>query len=198
VFLWLFYLLIGFIVVRFLWRAYVHPAHTLGRQAANMNWVATGRMEADGVRNVCVGRDGMEALISYKFGNVRLLKPLHDKPFKDFVELERWLATSKRKAPANLSDGGLAAERMYLESVEEFIRSVGFYDRLLALQAGDKAFFVASMNLMRAGFRADQSEKVIGAFVMETVHEGERDLEKAVLMLQFLERKYSQAANVKS
>lgn len=29
------------LLTRFLWRSYTHPRHTLVRQAANMNWVAS-------------------------------------------------------------------------------------------------------------------------------------------------------------
>ena len=44
--------LILFIIVKYGWKAYVHPAHTLGRQAANMDWTADGREEDSGYKNV--------------------------------------------------------------------------------------------------------------------------------------------------
>jgi hypothetical protein len=85
-----------FLVFRFLWRAYTHPANILGRQAANMNWNAIGRIDGEeGFKDVCFGRDGMEASVSHARGKVFLLKPAHSAPFKDFVELERWLAQEK-------------------------------------------------------------------------------------------------------
>ncbi|MDD5007537.1 MAG: hypothetical protein PHU49_01245 [Syntrophorhabdaceae bacterium] len=91
-----------FLVLRFLWRAYTHPAHTLGRQAANMNWNVIGRMNSEeGFKDVCLGRDGIEVRISHARGQVFLLKPVHSTPFKDFVELERWLAREK----VSLSEG---------------------------------------------------------------------------------------------
>jgi hypothetical protein len=37
----------------------------------------------------------MEASVSYALGQVFLLKPAHSSPFRDFVELERWLAQEK-------------------------------------------------------------------------------------------------------
>lgn len=90
---WVIGAIVTFLVFSFLWRGYTHPASVLGRQAANMNWVATGRVEGDeGFKDVCYGRDGMEVKVSYARGQVFLLKPPHDEPFNDFIELERWLA----------------------------------------------------------------------------------------------------------
>ena len=85
------------LILRRMWKAYVHPAHTLGRQAANMNWVAAGSLkDDDGYKNMVVQRDGLEAAISFKNENVELLKPKHHAAFKDFIELERWLAQKDR------------------------------------------------------------------------------------------------------
>src|SRR4030042_2374008 len=85
-----------FLVLRFLWRAYTHPANVLGRQAANMNWNAIRRIDGEqGFKDVCFGRDGIEARVSHDRGQVFLLRPGHSAPFKDFVELERWLAREK-------------------------------------------------------------------------------------------------------
>ncbi len=56
-----------FFILCFLWRTYCHPANVLGRQAANMDWVASRRIkDEDGFRNVCVTWDSFEAIISYK------------------------------------------------------------------------------------------------------------------------------------
>jgi len=40
---WIFGSILAFFVIRSMWRAYTDPSHVLGRQAANMNWVAIGR-----------------------------------------------------------------------------------------------------------------------------------------------------------
>ena len=70
---------------------------TLGRQAARMHWIAVGRVDGgNGTKDVCYGRDGIEAAVSYQDGNVRLIHPMSDKVFPDFVELERWLASSHK------------------------------------------------------------------------------------------------------
>ena len=94
---WILGVVLSFIVLRFLWNGYNHPSHVLGRQAANMNWVAVGRVkDLDGNKNLKVSRNGMEAIISFRNGNVILAKPWQLKPFKDFMEIERWLATTQK------------------------------------------------------------------------------------------------------
>ena len=97
---WIIGAITAFLVFRFAWRCYIHPAHVLGRQAANMNWFAIGRVEDDkGFKDVCYGRDGMEVKVSYASGRVFLVKPAHVEPFKDFIELERWLAQRENSSP---------------------------------------------------------------------------------------------------
>ena len=81
------------------WKAYVHPSHVLGRQAANMNWVATGFFDdKSGYKNVRLQRDGNEAYISHKEGKVFLLKPSNYEPFDDFITIERWLTLASDEA----------------------------------------------------------------------------------------------------
>ena len=97
---WIIGAIATFLVFRFLWRGYTHPASVLARQAANMNWVSIGRVEGDeGFKDVCYGRDEMEVKISYATGRVFLLKPAHVEPFKDFIELDRWLAKREDSSP---------------------------------------------------------------------------------------------------
>jgi len=93
------YFVIAFFIIRHLWKVYINPAAVLGRQAANMNWVVSGRVEdSDGYNNVRYVRDNMEAVVSFQNGNVILTKPSHNKPFKDFIEVERYLATKDKYA----------------------------------------------------------------------------------------------------
>jgi hypothetical protein len=118
---WFIGLVLAFFVMRLLWRAYTHPAHVLGRQAANMNWLAVGRVtDIDGKKDLKVGRDGMEAIISFKNGNVVLLKPLYKEPFNDFIELERWLASNKGSERPPVVDNslhGMAFEKSKSEAL---------------------------------------------------------------------------------
>lgn len=88
--------IVGFLVLRFMWKAYCHPAHVLARQAANMNWVAIGRVDdGNGYKNVQLSRDGLVAEISFLNGNVRLTEPIDQELFSDFIELEDWLVKSQ-------------------------------------------------------------------------------------------------------
>jgi hypothetical protein len=176
--------IIAFLVLRFLWRAYTRPSHVLGRQAANMNWVATGRVkDIDGYKNLKVSRGGMEVIISSKNGNAILAKPWHPTPFKDFVEIERWLATSERPS----AEG---KEITYYEAINNYITSMGFYEPLLELQGTDEEYCNASMKMHKAGYLAGQSEKVVGALTMDSVKQYQQNRELAILFLQNVEKRF--------
>ena len=87
-----FLIAVSILIIRSFWKAYKEPAAILGRQAANMNWVAVGQVkDADGFSNVRYVRDGMEAVVSFQEGNVSLVRPVND-TFNDFEELEQSLA----------------------------------------------------------------------------------------------------------
>jgi hypothetical protein len=135
---WILGAILAVIVIRFLWRGYNHPSHVLGRQSANMNWVAVGRVsDIDGYKNLKVSRDGMEAIISFKNGNVILAKPFCITPFKDFMEIERWLATIEKNA-AKEKHATDDRETSYYEAVNDYITSHGLYEPLLELQGTDR------------------------------------------------------------
>ena len=87
-----FLIAVSILIIRSFWKAYKEPAAILGRQAANMNWVAVGQVkDSDGYNNVRYVRDGMEAVVSFQEGNVSLVHPIND-TFNDFEELEQSLA----------------------------------------------------------------------------------------------------------
>ena len=87
-----FLIAVSILIIRSFWKAYKEPAAILGRQAANMNWVAVGQVkDSDGYNNVRFVRDGMEAVVSFQEGNVSLVRPVND-TFNDFEELEQSLA----------------------------------------------------------------------------------------------------------
>ncbi|KQC08010.1 MAG: hypothetical protein APR62_05540 [Smithella sp. SDB] len=131
---WIIYAIIVylvFFVLRFLWRAYTHPANILGRQAANMNWYWKGRIAgAGGFMDACYERDGMEAIVSYAAGKVFLLKPAHSTPFKDFIELERWLAQEKNISAVGvkqvITSKHLKAAFEVLDEAETIFRAENF------------------------------------------------------------------------
>src|SRR6267378_6310111 len=97
-YLWLIGTAISACIVWSLWKTYKHPAQILARQAASMNWAAAGTLkDENGYRNVRLIRGENEAVIWYKAGNVTSLHPKHSPPFKDFIELEKWLSVEGRK-----------------------------------------------------------------------------------------------------
>jgi hypothetical protein len=107
---WIVAAILLIIVVRFLWRAYTQPAHVLGRQAANMNWVVSGNTTDErGYRNMRVKRDGLEAMITYEPATVVLLTSPRQETFRDFIELERWLATAPSTSAQDSASGATGA-----------------------------------------------------------------------------------------
>lgn len=113
------------LLTRFLWRGYTHPQHTLVRQAANMNWVASRTTkDENGRRNTCVSRGGAEAMITFEPAEVVLLNPPAPMPFADFIELERWLVTSGNKIGASsVSSSESPFDPIILEEFEREIET---------------------------------------------------------------------------
>jgi len=84
---------IALFILRQMWKAHTHPAQVLCRQVANMSWIYSGTEEdADGYKNNKLQRGQYEAVVSFANENVQLISLNHPTPFKDFIELERWLA----------------------------------------------------------------------------------------------------------
>jgi len=181
---WIIGIIIFFFVVRSMWRAYIDPSHVLGRQAANMNWVAIGRVtDNDGYKNMKLSRNGMEAVISFQNANVELVKPSRAEPFQDFIELERWLVNEEQNPVQD-------EELEYYEVVNNFINSHGFYEPFLELQGTDKEYCIASMQMHKAGYLSGQSEKVVGALSLDSIKQYEQNRQLAILFLQNLEQSF--------
>jgi hypothetical protein len=90
--------ILAFLILRFLWRGYVHPSNVMTRQAANMNWVAVGRTDnPNGGMDVLLGRGGLVSKIDWQTGEVHLVKPAVDTPFEDYLALERWLTLKDKE-----------------------------------------------------------------------------------------------------
>jgi hypothetical protein len=67
---------------------------------------------------------------------------------------------------------------------------MGYYEPLLELQGTDQEYCVATMKLYKAGYMAEQSEKVIGALTMDSVKKYEANRDLAMLFLESLEKKF--------
>jgi hypothetical protein len=91
--LWIVGVILILLILWQMWKAHTHPAQILCRQAAKMNWVYCGtEKDIDGYKNNKLQRDSFEAVVSFSSETVQLTNPNHTTPFKDFIELERWLA----------------------------------------------------------------------------------------------------------
>jgi hypothetical protein len=107
--------MLAFIVLRFLWQSYVHPANVMTRQAANMNWVAMGRTDnPKGGKDVLLGRGGLMSKIDWRTGEVRLVKPVEAEPFADYIALERWL-TLKDKEVRDMAEAYVREKNAFHE-----------------------------------------------------------------------------------
>lgn len=89
------------LVIRWILPVQNHPAHKLGKQAAEMGWVASGTSkDARGYRNLEVSKYGVQAVISFERQRVLVVDPAQVETFKDFVELEAWLKPLRAQAMA--------------------------------------------------------------------------------------------------
>jgi hypothetical protein len=92
---------LALLVIRWIIPVHKNPAHKLGKQAAEMGWVASGTSkDARGYRNLKVSKYGVQAVISFEKQRVLVVDPAQFETFKDFVELEAWLKPLRAEAEA--------------------------------------------------------------------------------------------------
>lgn len=79
---------VGYILLK----AWFDPTQTLVNQGAHMGWTAAGMVRgADGMREMLMKRDGMVVRVAYKEQALYIVEPRVEGPYRDFVELERFL-----------------------------------------------------------------------------------------------------------
>ena len=188
--LWIVGIVLTLLILRQMWKAHTHPSQILCRQAAHMNWVYAGtEMDADGYKNNKLQRGEYEAIVSFVNENVQLLSPNHPTTFKDFVELESWLAQNKNVCDFEESDDEENDEEFnFYQAVEGLVTEFGYYEQLLEAQGTDKEFYIASMKLCNAGFNAGKSDRFIAAFMIEAVKRYEINEHHAIIYLKALEK----------
>jgi hypothetical protein len=178
--------------IRGAWKAYTDPSDVLGRQGANMGWVIAGHeKDLEGYRNVVLSRGPNEAVISFVNGHVKLIKPYHGTPFKDFVELEPWLVKNGN-APSSTHPQSESSATVSPSEFMTFIESHGFKQKYLEVCKFDNDFGMAVSELRDAGRDTKASEKVIGLFVIDALHNYDKNPQFALSMIegfteQFLE-----------
>lgn len=79
------------------WKAWWHPAQQLTNQAVHMHWTAAGMVRDEkGFRDTLLQKDGIVVRISYQRRDVEIIEPFPAGPFKDFVEIDRFLQSHQR------------------------------------------------------------------------------------------------------
>jgi hypothetical protein len=100
---------------------------------------------------------------------------------------------AKGVRPEHRQDSGTASntEVQFYEAVEDYIRSMGWYDRLLELQGTDGEFCTATFKVYKAGYEAGQSPKVVGALAMDGANRYPGNRRLAILFLQGVEQQFA-------
>ena len=178
-----------FLLIRRLWRTYNHPATVLGRQAANMNWVARGTVkDGRGYRNTRFVRGGVEVELSFSPVEVRLVKPFQPQAFPDFLALERWLGAKEDESHdtiADLDDDGNSDT--FYGQVEKQIALRGYSDELLAVQGTDQEYCKMLFKAWLAADKAEEDPKVVAAFTLTSLEYYDKNRDVALSYLKRLE-----------
>jgi hypothetical protein len=172
------------------WRAYKHPAHQLGMQAAKLGWRAAGSIkDPSGFRNTRLVRGNYESIILFREQEVRLTKPEAEYLFKDYDELEEWLSEYEREAQEE------DPEILYYRAIDSYVRSVGYYEPLLELQGTDEEYCIAVMKTHKAAYLANVPAKIAGALTLDSVKHYYQNRDFALVFLGKLESKWLAESN---
>lgn len=172
------------------WRVYKHPANQLGMQAAKLGWHAMGSIkDSSGFRNTRLVRGNYESIILFREQEVRLTKPEADYPFKDYYELDEWLAEYEDEAEEK------DPEILYYRAIDAFVRSVGYYEPLLELQGTDEDYCIAVMQTHKAAYLANVPDKIAGALTLDSVKHYYQNRDFALAFLGKLESRWLSESN---
>lgn len=86
------------------------------------------------------------------------------------------------------------SRQAYYLSIEEWLKSVGHYEKVLELQGTDNQFCTESLMLYKAGWEARESEKVVDGFVAECAHRYRQNPEYGLIFIQVLREGLSKQA----
>lgn len=178
-----------FLLIRHLWRTYNHPATVLGRQGANMNWVARGTVkDSRGYRNTRFVRGGVEVELSFNPVEVRLVKPFQPQAFPDFLALERWLGAKEDESHDTIADlEDEANSDTFYGQVEKQIALRGYSDELLAVQGTDQEYCKMLFKAWLAADKAEEDPKVVAAFTLTSLEYYDKNRDVALSYLKRLE-----------
>lgn len=178
-----------FYIGRAMWRAHKHPSTKLGVQAAGLGWGTLGHIKDNaGYSNHRVGRGPYEALILFRTGEVQLIQPEVQQPFKDFLEVDRWIREFEQAAKET------DPEALYLRSVEAVVQALGRLTRLRQIEESDELFALSVTMACTMAFGANVSHKVVGHLMRDAVNHYEKDPALAIAFLDSLVSKWRPAA----
>jgi hypothetical protein len=173
---------------------YCHPSNVVTRQAANMNWVAVGKIPAKtGGTDVLLRRGENQASISWRDGKVTLYHPPCSELFDDFIAVERWLTLNE--TPEAEDD----PHYDYVEKVQNFIKSQegkkgleNIYATFLAMQATNLEYLQLSYSVINAGYEYGVNPVIIGAHIIDAIGnakaKGYDETEFSIPYLQSIEK----------
>lgn len=203
---WLIGVVLMFFVVRSVWRTWAHPNSVLIRQAVNMGWLAAGVVTTDGYRNTKLFRDSMLCVVWFRDNNIELLSPPASRRFKDFVELEQWLATPKAqllsdmaecmaeadKATPAVEDAPESPEMTYFQEVNDCIRMMGDRGDLALYAQLYPDFMAASVEVYKAGFECDVPARLVGGFIADAAASYQSNPSLGILCLEYTRNRIPQ------
>lgn len=173
---------------RAIWRAHKHPSTKLGVQAAGLGWVTLGHIKDNaGHSNHRVGRGPYEALILFRTGEVQLIQPEVRQPFKDFLEVDRWIREHEQAARET------DPEALYIRTVEEVVRALGRLSRLREIEESDELFALSVSMAYTMAHSANVSHKVFGHLMRDAVNHYEQNPALAIAFLDSLVSKWRPA-----
>lgn len=172
------------------WRIFKHPANQLGMQAAKLGWRAVGSIkDPSGFRNTRLVRGNYESIILFREQEIRLTKPEAKYLFKDYCELDEWLAEHEHDAEEK------DPEILYYRAIDAYIRSVDYYEPLLELQGTDEEYCIAIMHTHKAAYLANIPDKIAGALTLDSVKHYYQNRNFALVFLRKLESRWLAESN---
>lgn len=167
------------------WKAWFSVAQQLANQASHMGWSAVGTVkDGNGYRDSLLQRDGVVAKISFQKKCVFVVEPQESGPYKDFVEIERWIGAKSEREPAHrkqsIAPGAFESSTKvdYFERVDGLLAAKGLRDEFKLLQGWDHEFGKATARLCEVCEQLQESPIVTAAFIAESMeyHKKSRDV----------------------
>lgn len=87
------------------------------------------------------------------------------------------------------------AEIKYYEDIEKYIKTMGYYEKLLEIEGTDREYCIAAMKVRKAGYLSRQPEKVVGALIMDSASKYKSNREYSLIFLESVENQFLNATS---